>query len=506
MLAKGSGSLLEQFNNNFFSCFAFALDFQRFDLDVVLFVGDLPARSKCSCINSHLGYHACSHCLFSGVRCDKHKHTLYPWSEFRSQRPRRRTQTHIFQCIKDIEKSRNLKNSYGVISLSPLFTIISIPDQMPFDYFHLCYEIHMPLIMKKWMTILSKECITQIDEYFFTISYPHSFNRYPKRINYFLQWKASEMRVFTLYACLPVLIHLKEKFPAVLITHFSLFFVYIRTLRHFESWHHVMPMIHFIEAYLYQFESLYTRCAEYLSTHALIHLYDQCFDHGSLSSHSMFSTESYLHHISKLSHGSIAIGEQIAYWHTINRYLHLKTTKFSSNLFKKRNLICDNFFNLSIRHQYQEAFDECFLRIFGVEANSKIQFFSRYERNFLIYHSLSYSNRKRSNSFIATVQDNSSCRNSSTAEMLFFFRSHDEDFVFFRKLSHSTLQFSSLISTHDNVPQWNKYLDYYYYFVKYSSTFYDISRCDDIIRKCILFPFNENLRLCTEVELEIEHD
>ena len=191
----------------------------------------------------------------------------------------------------------------------------------------------MPLVMKKWMTLLSKECVTQSDEYLLSISYPHSFNRYPRRINNFLQWKASEMRVFTLYICLPLLIHLKENFPAVIIAHFSLFFIYIRTLRYFQSWQQLFPMIYFIEAYLDQFESLYTRCAELMSTHALIHLFDQCLDHGSLSSHSMFSTESYLHHLSKLGHGSIAIAQQMAYWHTIDRYIHSKTVKFSSSLF-----------------------------------------------------------------------------------------------------------------------------------------------------------------------------
>ena len=100
----------------------------------------------------------------------------------------------------------------------------------------------------------------------------------------------------TTWFCLPVLLHLKENFPAVLIIHFSLFSIYIRTLRYFESWHHIMSMIYFIQAYLNQFESFDTRCAEYLSTHTLIHRYDQCFDHGSSSSHSMFSKESYLHH------------------------------------------------------------------------------------------------------------------------------------------------------------------------------------------------------------------
>ena len=124
----------------------------------------------------------------------------------------------------------------------------------------------------------------------------------------------------------------------------------------------------------------------------------------------------------------------------------------------------------------------------------------------MLYHSLSYSKRKKCNSFTATIQDSSDFQKSATVEIIFFFRFCNEDFIFFRKLSRTTLKFSSFISTHDKGAQWNEYLDYYYYFAKRSSTLYDICRCDDIIRKCILLPFNENLQLCTEIELETEHD
>ena len=64
----------------------------------------------------------------------------------------------------------------------------------------------MPLIMKYWMKFLSKERKQRIDQYLSHISHPHSFNRYPKTLIYFSQWKASEMRVFTIYVGLPSLV------------------------------------------------------------------------------------------------------------------------------------------------------------------------------------------------------------------------------------------------------------------------------------------------------------
>ncbi len=104
----------------------------------------------------------------------------------------------------------------------------------------------------------------------------------------------------TLYVCLSTLIHLQDKFPAVIVAHFSLLFIYIRRLRYFSDRNPIRPMVYFIEAYLNQFASLYSRCYELISTHALIHLFEQALNLGSLSSHSLFSTESYLHHLSQI--------------------------------------------------------------------------------------------------------------------------------------------------------------------------------------------------------------
>ena len=87
-----------------------------------------------------------------------------------------------------------------------------------------------------------------------------------------------------------------------------------------------------------------------MSTHTLIHLYDQCLDYGLLSSHSMFSTESYLHHMNKLDHSSVVIAQQIHYWYTINRHIHMKTINIF-RIYLKKKLIHDNFFNTDTHYQ-----------------------------------------------------------------------------------------------------------------------------------------------------------
>ncbi|CAF4403867.1 unnamed protein product [Rotaria magnacalcarata] len=364
----------------------------------------------------------------------------------------------------------------------------------------------MPALMKHWMKILSKESKQCIDGYLSNISYPHSFNRYPRTITNFSQWKASEMRVFTLYVCLPSLVQLKNEFPAVIIAHFSLFFIYIRRLRFFDNQRDMESMIYFIEAYLDQYASLYSKCAELLSTHALIHLYEQSLNIGSLSSHSLFSTESYLHHLYKLAHGTVALAQQMAHWHTINRCLQATDNKFSSKLFETKKFLEKNFFNHNVKRQFKEEFKKCFVEYFGVESISSIKFYSRYQDGLIVYHSLSYTNKKKSSSYNVSIMNQSNARTSTTGQIIFFFEYNNGNFAFFKNLILSDIKFSSFIQTNDQVNQWNDYIDYYYYFVHTSSSSFNISLCTNINRKCLLLPFDNKFSLCTEIELELEHD
>ena len=78
---------------------------------------------------------------------------------------------NISDCIRQVKLTSKFDKIFGIISRSPLSSVLSMPDQVPFDYFHLCFEIHTPLIMKHWMKFLSKECKQRIDQYLSHISY-----------------------------------------------------------------------------------------------------------------------------------------------------------------------------------------------------------------------------------------------------------------------------------------------------------------------------------------------
>jgi hypothetical protein len=142
-----------------------------------------------------------------------------------------------------------------------------------------------------WYDIIKRnsDALTFIDKYLEEIEYPHSFNRYPRDMANYAKWKASQLRTFMMYAALPVLIRLRltmpHSFPEVYISHFSLLFIYTRVLRHFTDRIEISNMPVFIHTYLRLFSSLYDKCKELYSVHALSHLWQQVQDHGGLAYH-----------------------------------------------------------------------------------------------------------------------------------------------------------------------------------------------------------------------------
>ncbi|CAF3953082.1 unnamed protein product [Rotaria sordida] len=117
----------------------------HFSINVQLITGDFPARSKCNRLVNHNGFYACSRCLFEGTRCSSPcgNHTLYRWTDFILTPQAQRTQEHMNLCAQQINSVNKIV--FGVAGTSPLASILSIPQQSTFDYFHLVLEIHFRL-------------------------------------------------------------------------------------------------------------------------------------------------------------------------------------------------------------------------------------------------------------------------------------------------------------------------------------------------------------------------
>ena len=437
----------------------FYLGVYKFEIDAQLMVGDLPARAKCNSLNSHTGFYACSRCLFRGVRCQEHRHTLYPWNDFVRDSPALRTKDHIDDCVKIIERSTKsepsvlslflklyekvrLTNSfiifseerpYGVIGRSPLSKIISLPEQSVFDYFHICLKIHLPMLIGQWIALLPKPVIDEIDNFLSILQYPHTFTRRPKSITNYSHWKASEMRTFLLYIAFPLLLRLRPSLSDVLISHFSLLFIYIRSLLFFSNRDDYLDMEQFISTYLEQFHTIYGRCNELYSTHALYHLWQQCRDHGGLAYHSTFTLESSLHNLGRLAHGTLSLGDQIAFWYCVDRHFHSTSIEYSSDMYEKQSLIIDYYFDNELYCAYQKQFEALFLRDFSCALGPSVTLAARYSLGLVVFHSLSYTLRKESTSFRVYVSNMACPKLKCFGEILFFFRYCNNQFFLLKK-------------------------------------------------------------------------
>ncbi|CAF1297369.1 unnamed protein product [Rotaria magnacalcarata] len=486
----------------------------HFSIKIQLFSGDLPARAKVNQLSNHNGYYACSMCLFQGRRCLRPcgYHTLYRWVDFIQAPQKQRTQEHINICSKRLDHVN--KNLFGVIGISPISSILSIPQQSTFDYFHLVLEVHFRYLLSEWYSMIkqNEKALKLIDQYLDGIKYPHTFNRKPGDFSKFNKWKASELRCFMIYIVLPLLFKLSLEVPNcvpnVLISHFLLLFIYIRTLRHFDKRDHIENMPPYIHVYLSYFSKLYNPCKELFSVHALIHLWQQAQEHGALAYHSLFAAESCLQIFEKLAHGSVILGHQMAYWWCIIRQLSSKHKQYSINLFNHHGIIYDNFIDLNLVKDYHQEFCLIFYETFSEFPNTSLRYHSRYQNSFILYHSLSYSRRQSSNSYTVCVNDKRNSLKSviKYGECFFFFDMRNEPFMFFKRFTESKNLFSSFLKPIEYIPYWDIYINKYYQIVKHSSYELEIIPCSCIISKCISLKLDDDFSVFTPVEIETEHD
>ncbi|CAF3688147.1 unnamed protein product [Rotaria sp. Silwood1] len=258
--------------------------------------------------------------------------------------------------------------------------------------------------------------LTFIDNYLNEIEYPHSFNRHQRDLAQYRKWKASQLRTFMMYIAMPVLVRLRlvipHAFPEVYVSHFSLLFIYIRVLRHFDDRDEILQVPVFINSYLRLFSSLYDKCKELFSVHALCHLWQQVLDHGGLAYHSLFASKSCLQHFAKLANGSIALGEQISFWWSVFSQIQSKQVQYCPALFTNEHLINDRFFDFNMMQNYQQEFNLVYNQMFGIFPDVSLKYYCRYRRGLSLYHSLMYNRRKNCNSYNVRVNIDTDNTNS----------------------------------------------------------------------------------------------
>jgi hypothetical protein len=222
----------------------------------------------------------------------------------------------------------------------------------------------------------------------------------------------------------------------------------------------------------------------------------------------LFASESCLHEFEKLAHGSTLLCEQISFWWCIFRQIGSKEVRYSSKLFTDEQLMVDNFFDYHSLNIYRQEFDLVFDQMFGEFPSLSCKYYSRYKRGLIIYHSISYNRRQNSNSYNVCIIDESNPVQSVLyyGQILFFFYVQHKPHLFLKRYVNSKNIFSSLMKPIEEVPGWDLYIDKYYRVVRHSTFELVIFPCSSIVSKCILFQLDNEISICTQIELETEHD
>jgi hypothetical protein len=185
-----------------------------------------------------------------------------------------------------------------------------------------------------------------------------------------------------------------------------------------------------------------------------------------------------------------------------------REVRYSPKLFTDQQLIADHFFDHNTLNNYRQEFNLVFSQMSGEFPDSSFKYYSRYQHGLIIYHSTSYNRRQKSNSYDVCVRDASNPMQLVLyyGQILFFFYVHNKPHLFLKRYVNSKNILSDLLKPIEEVSGWDMYINKYYRVVRHTTMELVIFPCSCIVSKCIVFPFDNQFSVCTQIELETEHD
>ncbi|CAF3866657.1 unnamed protein product [Rotaria sordida] len=242
------------------------IDGIKYKIDVQLFKSDLPARAlACKHIN-HNGYYACLECDQKGIWCSEARTVIYPYHQ---NQVNLRTPAHFDICTEILRQQPSNKDFFGVKGTSPLAKILDIPTQIDLDIMHLCFLGHCSLLLDWWNELVVAQAWLSGNDFLTQIKWPHNFNVQLNSFSDRTYWKAHDYRAFFLYLMFPLAFSM---LPENISSHFSLYFVFIRTLYFYHDFNEVVEVDPLIKLYCEYASKIYGSSFEIYSTHAHLHL------------------------------------------------------------------------------------------------------------------------------------------------------------------------------------------------------------------------------------------
>lgn len=288
---------------------------------LVMGVFDLPAKSAVLCAKQFNGKHGCSVCLHPGTLVSRN-HRVYLPGDYVSR-------TH-YSVVADAERAKqNGEAVNGIISNSPLTSILDLVDSIPVDYMHAVLEGVTRLLLKAWFLSCNHgepyylgNKLGTIDKLLLKQRPPCELSRPPRSLaKHMKYWKASELRNWLLYYSLPLLL---PNLPSLYLHHYALLVCAMHILLQNEiSAAQIDAADEMLHDFCLLLPELYgeTRCTH--NAHLLTHLAKYVRLWGPLWTHSAFGFESMNGQLKNLFHSKSQIFHQLMFNVDVRQTLQL---------------------------------------------------------------------------------------------------------------------------------------------------------------------------------------
>lgn len=306
----------------------FQCENKKIMLKIRMLTADTPAKSFILNVKGHSGYYSCTKCCIEG---EYHKGVCFP---------------PIVAKLRNDNDFRNYSDEEYHLGECPLINIpnFDLVAQVPLDYMHLVCLGVVKKLFKLWTTdhlsvrlqvrklcLISDRLLKHV-----SVFVPLEFQRKPRSLMVYKQWKATEFRQFLLYSG-PVV--LKDVVSIDVYNHFLSLHVAISILASNELH---LKLINYAEEllrhFVISFEVLYGIHNSSHNIHGLLHLADDVKYHGTLDEFSAFKFENFMQQLKKMIRKSDKPLQQIS-----RRYVERKNIGLFGNIKKvNRTIPCNN--------------------------------------------------------------------------------------------------------------------------------------------------------------------
>lgn len=264
------------------------IDNKHFKIIFDLFCCDVPAKSFILKIKGHSGFFSCTRCIIEGEYINSR--VCFPYC-------------HTMSSLRSDHEYRNVTHEEFHTSLSPSIITqiphLDITKSFILDYMHLTNLGIMRKMISFWIlkgpsnVRLPGRMVNEITSRLLNIkqSIPKEFGRKPREIQGFLQWKASEFRLFLVYLGPFVLKNILSIncYTNFMSLNVAMIILLSPNKRNYSEYAH--ELLHY---FVKSFDKIYGNFNVSHNVHGLLHLTTDYLNFGPLDNSSCYPFENYM--------------------------------------------------------------------------------------------------------------------------------------------------------------------------------------------------------------------